>query len=291
MPAIDTDPLWLLMGASGRVGRMLMRHWSAAPLPGLRILPQQRGSGPGLDWAPLDGPEPLVKLTATCDIAGLIVMSGVTPGPGADLAGNSALVQAAVTAAMAAGVPRLLVASSSAVYGAGVGLPQSEDASTMPMNDYGRAKLAAEAVCDCARAAGLSITTMRIGNVAGADALLLNAARATQDTPLRLDRFADGAGPQRSYIGPGTLAAVLETLARHAGPLPRSLNIGAPAPVSMESLAVAAGVPWHFMPAPPTAVQHITLNCAHLAEIHPFSPDASDPEAMVDEWHRLKDPT
>lgn len=290
MPAVDTDPLWLLMGASGRVGRMLMRHWSAALRPGLRILPQQRGSGPGLDWAPLDGPAPLAELTATRDIAGLIVLSGVTPGPGADLAGNGALVQAAVTAAMAAGVPRLLVASSSAVYGAGVGLPQSEDAPTLPVNDYGRAKLAAEAVCDSAQAAGLYITTLRIGNVAGADALLLNAARATKATPLRLDRFADGTGPQRSYIGPATLAAVLETLARHEGPLARLLNIGAPAPVSMESLVAAAGAPWHFVPAPPTAFQHITLNCTRLAELHPFAHDASDPAAMVAEWQRLKDP-
>lgn len=301
MPAVEAQgaaalgeavsPLWVLMGASGRIGRMLIRHWQARPPQGLRILPQRRGPGPGFNWAPLKELGPLVDLAATHPIAGLMVLSGVTPATGADLTGNAALVQAMVKAAQLAGVPQLLVASSSAVYGEGNGVPLAENAPTRPVNDYGRAKLAMEAICDQARQTGLAVSSLRIGNVAGADALLLNAARATQAAPLRLDRFADGCGPERSYIGPVTLAAVLETLMRHNGPLPPCVNIGAPSSVSMQSLATAAAAPWVFVPAPPSALQNITLDCARLAELHPFSPHASEPNVMVAEWLGLKDLT
>ena len=299
MHALETEqrewPLWLLMGASGRIGRMLMRHWTGAPPVGLHIVPQHRGPGPGLVWGPLDGPDPLIELARSRGgIAGLIVLSGVTPAPGADLAGNGALILASVTAAQTAGIGRLLVASSSAVYGGGMGLPLGEDDLTLPVNDYGRAKLVAEAICDQARQTGLAVTALRIGNVAGADALLVNASRALyaegEANALRIDRFADGCGPLRSYIGPATLAAVLETLMRHSDPLPDCLNIAAPAPVSMESLATAAGAPWQFVPAPPTSFQQITLNCGRLTALHAFPADASDPAAMVAEWQRLKDP-
>ena len=51
------------------------------------------------------------------------------------------------------------------------------------------------------------VTALRIGNVAGADQLLLNAARATDAAPLRLDRLEGGAALSRSYIGPGALGA------------------------------------------------------------------------------------
>ena len=284
------DPLWVLAGASGRVGRMLMRHWRRHPPAGLRIVPQYRTAhGDCVVWSPLDGPAPLVALArAQGGVAGLIVLSGVTPGPGAWLEGNPALAEAAVQAARATGIPRLLVASSSAVYGAGDGTPLHEEAPTAPVNAYGRAKLAAEAVC--ATATDLDLCCLRIGNVAGADALLLNLARATPETPLRLDRFADGAGPLRSYIGPATLARVLETLAVRNGALPARLNIGAPRPAAMQALLDAARAPYTMVPAPPTALQHITLDCSRLASLHDFAAAVSEPASMVAQWLAVKDP-
>jgi len=288
----EKQNLWILMGASGRIGRMVMRHWRLTPPVGLRVLAQQRGMGGGLQWSPIDGPGPLVDFAAAQGrIAGLIVLSGVTPESGADLSVNAKIVEAAVTAAAAVGIDRLLVASSSAVYGIGHGVPHVEDGHMSPANDYGRAKLVAEQVCSKARDAGIDVCTLRIGNVAGADALLLNAARSTSAAPLRLDQFADGRGPQRSYIGPATLADVFATLAGQSGALPRQLNIAAPNPVSMESLAIAAGACWHFVQSPVTAYQTITLDCSRLSDLHHFPTNASDPVQMVAEWHRLKDPT
>lgn len=283
-------PLWVLTGASGRVGRMLMRHWLRHPPSGVRIVPQYRSaSGPGLVWSPVDGPDDLVQWARQQGgVAGLIMLAGVTPGPGKALDGNAALAKAAVSAARAAGVPRLLVASSSAVYGAGKGLPMAETAPTVPVNDYGRAKLVAEAAC--ANAPDLDLCCMRIGNVAGADMLLMNVPKARPDSPLRLDRFADGGGPVRSYIGPATLARVLESLALQQDDLPPVLNIGAPQPVAMQDLLDAAQAPYAMLSAPASAFQHITLDCTKLATLHDFAPEDSDPATMVAQWQSLKDP-
>ncbi len=283
------DPVWVLAGASGRVGRMLMRHWSQRPPRGLRIVPQNRtDAGAGLVWSPLDGPQPFVDWARLQGgVAGLILLAGVTPRPGARLYDNGALAGAAIDAARRAGVPRVLVASSSAVYGAGDGRPMSETAQTAPVNDYGRAKLAAEAIC--AAATDLDVCCLRIGNVAGADALLLNVPDATPDRPLRLDRFADGTGPRRSYIGPASLARILETLALHPDALPAVLNVGVPQPVTMQALAHAAKAPWQWVPAPPTALQHITLDCTRLSRLYGFAPEESDPATMVAQWQKVKD--
>jgi len=281
----------LLVGASGRVGGMVLHHWRENDALGFSIVRQDRRDVPpcGLQWSPLDGVGTLVDhVRRSGPINAMVVLAGVTSGPGKDLDLNSALALACVAAAQQAQIGRVLLSSSSAVYGAGKGIPLTEAAPTEPVNAYGKAKCAMELAVapwrDRGRDRGLDLCCLRIGNVAGADALLLNVARLSPQEPVIIDRFADGQGPIRSYIGAGTLAAVLRTLATQAASLPPVLNIGAPAPVSMEALAHAAGQPYRFRHAPSQARQHITLDCAALARLHPFTTDDSDPHAMVAQW-------
>ena len=221
--ADDTRSHILLTGASGRVGRMVRRHWSALT-PDLALTPQyRRGAPPGaLDWDPSDGPGGLIAGMARAGVRvdTVIALAGVTPGPGRDLSLNRSIAEATLDAACRAGVRRVLLASSSAVYGPGDGRPLDEDAPCAPANAYGAAKLEMEAACAPWRVRGLDICCLRIGNVAGADALLVNVAQGGPDGAVVIDRFADGGGPVRSYIGPGTLTAVLSTLCRAPGPLP-----------------------------------------------------------------------
>jgi nucleoside-diphosphate-sugar epimerase len=212
-----------------------------------------------------------------------VALAGITPGPGRNLGLNRPLAEATLDAGLRAGVTRVLLASSSAVYGAG-GIPFTEDAPCAPVNAYGAAKLEMEAACAPWRARGLDICALRIGNVAGADALLLNVARTGPGGAVVIDRFADGGGPVRSYIGPATLAAVLATLCRHPGPLPEALNIAAPDPVAMTALAQAAGAHIETRPAPRGAHQRITLDCRRLAALHRFAPGDSTPAEMVRQW-------
>lgn len=289
MSGLPSTAPWLVVGSSGRVGRMARRAWQAEGASPLAYQGRRNGQG-DLTWDLEDGSAALrlwVEVHGVPDV--LIMLAGVTPGPGVDLSMNARLAEACLAAAAEVGCSRVLVASSSAVYGAGRGEPLAEEDPLRPVNEYGRAKVAMEEVCHAWAGRGLDVCAMRIGNVAGADALLLNAARASREQPLQLDRFANGAGPLRSYIGPRCFAQVLQSLGA-APSLPAVVNVAAPGPVSMEALLVAADVPWQWRPAPTKALQHITLDGARLAGLHAFQPRDSEAATMIDEWTNLRDP-
>lgn len=276
----------LLTGATGRVGRLILAQSRLAPVSGVTLLAQHRDPArqDGLFWPLLDGPAPVLRHVETHDApAAMIVLSGVTPATGAELSLNTCLPLAALEAAQAAGIRRVLVASSSAVYGAGQGQPMDEASPLNPANAYGQAKVAMEAALAAHRASGIEICVLRIGNVAGADALLLNVA-AAKGQPVIIDRFGDGHGPLRSYIGAGALWQVLAGLARHPAPLPPVLNVAAPRPLRMEDLARAAGSAFDWRDAPPAAHQIITLDCWRLMQLCPLDPAASRAETMVADW-------
>lgn len=280
--AVMQPPLRVLvLGATGRVGRMLRRAWDIAPPAGLVPLYQGRRAADTVDvlWDPLGGALPDGRFDR------VLSLLGVVPGPGADLSQNVALGRAALRATQAVGARHVLLASSSAVYGTALERAYREDDTPAPEAPYGAAKLEMERAC-AAAPDGPGVTMLRIGNVAGADALLLNVARGGA---MRLHRFADGGGPVRSYIGPKSLARVLETLLR-ADALPGALNIASPVPVTMQALLEAGTTPFEWAPAPASAVQHITLDCHALAARHAFDKDASTPRHMLAEWQEVKDP-
>jgi nucleoside-diphosphate-sugar epimerase len=276
----------LLVGATGRVGRMLSCHWPAADSV---LIAQHRNPGQAaLCWPLLDGVAPLkAEVSRNGPFHAMIMLAGVTPATGPDLSLNSALALAALAGAQAAGIPRVLLASSSAVYGAGQGGPLDETAPLFPANAYGAAKVTMEAEVQRFRAE-LELCILRIGNVAGADAALLNVAASAPDQPVLLDRFANGQGPWRSYIGAGALARVLHHLAHYPAPLPEVLNLAAPKPIAMEALVAATGHRYAFRPAPATAHQSITLDCQRLAALYPFAPSDSDPATMVADWKKTR---
>ena len=98
---------------------------------------------------------------ATCEIESLVLgsqivfhhaaQSGVrtsfTPGFAAYCANNVLATQRVLQAATTTGVPRLVFASSSSVYGNAVSYPTSEDDFPRPYSPYGVTKLAAEHLC------------------------------------------------------------------------------------------------------------------------------------------------
>lgn len=266
---------------------MLSRHWMESPPDRAELLCQSRGDQAKLRWDPLHSSFPRDHGTFSC----FIVLAGVVPRAGSDLHLNRELAEAVLRAAHETGVKRVLLASSSAVYGA----PRNnhafhEDDPLVPRNAYGEAKRDMEAACTQWRQSGLEICCLRIGNVCGADMLFTNSQRAVTGEVLQLDQFDDGGGPERSYIGPGTFARVIESLARHPGPLPDVLNVAAPDPVAMADLACQAVFPWTWKPAPVGACQRITLDCTRLVGLHPFSASDSDPAEMIRQWLHLRDP-
>lgn len=217
----------------------------------------------------------------------MIVPAGTTTATDADLTPNTHIGLAVLKACLAAGIQRCLLASSSAVYGPGKGL--REDATLRPLNPYGAAKRDMEQKVADLVTPELNHCFLRIGNVAGADSLVLNAVGTTAEKPLTIDRFADGRGPVRSYIGPYHLAKVLLGLAAVTSPLPHVLNVGAQQPIDMIDLA-RAYMQRHInlRPAGPSAVQHVTLDCAKLAEFVPLPKNAADPAEMVRQCRNLR---
>ncbi|KPQ07813.1 MAG: nucleoside-diphosphate-sugar epimerase [Rhodobacteraceae bacterium HLUCCA12] len=289
-PDTSHAPLDLIVtGASGRVGRLLSAVWAASHA---RVALQSRRKPPlspvlpQIAWSPLEGTAPFCDWVARHGAPrAMLVLAGATPGTGPDLALNRHLAEACLEAAHRGGVSRVLVASSSAVYGGGRLHPWSEVDRAQTTTPYGRAKLDMEGACAPWRDRGLEVCCLRIGNVAGADALLLNAR---SDAPLVIDRFADGEGPRRSYIGPASLARVVRALALTPRPLPPVLNVAAPVPVRMSDLAGAAGLAWRWQTAPASAVQTLTLDCSALAGLVAFDDTESTAAGLVAQWNQCR---
>ncbi|WP_170157915.1 NAD-dependent epimerase/dehydratase family protein [Litoreibacter meonggei] len=249
---------------------------------------QSRSAGFDLQWSPLeDGPDPLLRFNeAEGGLKAIVAMIGATPSTSGDMAQTAALAHAVVSAASQADVPRVLLASSSAVYA--LGEDKSESDIPDPISAYGQAKLDMERSV-LQSTVGPEVCCLRIGNVAGADALLGRARDVTDSNPIKLDQFPDQKGPLRSYIGPAHLARCLEQLVRHEGALPPVLNCAAEPPVAMADLVQAANLPWVWSPAPVERyqTQRITLDCTLLAQTLGAQSLAASPDNMVAELRNL----
>jgi len=271
------------VGATGQVGQALARAWPAQAPRGIwqhrtqaRADVIARFPGAPLHWDILDTPAPPLPRGITSMIV-LAAVLGTTDE--AALARNTDIALACVKAARAAGIARVLIASTQAVYGTDT--PRvHEDSPCTPLSPYARAKYAVErAVADTP-----GVTCLRLGNVAGADMLLRNAARQPCVT---LDRFADGRTPRRSYIGPVTLARVLGHLCDPALVLPRVLNVANPGVLEMDAVMAAAQVTTAYRPAPDTALPVLELDTARLNALLPLPRVAAQPliaEARAGGW-------
>ena len=232
-----TAPL-LLLGSTGRLGQAFRRlardgHW-----PGPEPVWHGRSGAVDLSWdlaepPPRDLPE----------IGGIVCLAGATSAP---FEANETAARAAERLAERLDVPCLAL-SSVAVYGSAPG-PWLESAEPSPDSGYGLSKRAMERALRHA-------TALRLGNVAGCDALFGATARG----PVTLDRFADGSAPRRAMIGPLTLARALESLGRR-GDLPPILNLAQPGSVAMDDLLRAAGHPFDWRPAPEAALRDTPLD-------------------------------
>ncbi len=208
------------------------------------------------------------------------MLAGVVTG---DLGLNTELALAAIDLAVQSGCGPVLLTSSSAVYGHQSG-PLPETAQCDPVSAYGRAKLAMERAV-LARLGSLGsvapkICILRVGNVAGADNLLEKAALG----PVKLDRFTDGLGPVRSYIGMQSLAQVmcgLIDIAHKNADLPVVLNVAAPVPVPMSALLQAAGLGWDWTPAPAGALPRLTLDTGLLQGLGLIAAGAGTPAELI----------
>ncbi|MGB7243298.1 MAG: SDR family oxidoreductase [Sulfitobacter sp.] len=268
---------FLVLGASGKLGCLLQAVWPKADA----VLWHSRRDGCcDFQFDLLQDPKTYVR--AATGVRAVLCLPGVTPAraDGEDLSHNSTLALAAVQGAATAGVARVFLASSAAVYGR-ADYPLPETAVPTPACAYGHSKRDMEqATLALAQRLGLPVTILRIGNVAGADAIL-----GGWQPGFRLDQFNDGRTPRRSYIGPVTLAKVIARLMR-TDDLPSVLNIAAPGSIEMGALLDAAGLPWSGRPANDTTIPMVELDTRQLTRIMPIAANASSAEGMIDEYRR-----
>ena len=245
-----------VLGATGRLGRMARHYWS--------------GKATWLGRA-LDG----IPKSTEC----LIDLRGIVPGRG-DLSQNEILTRKALDTAQALGIQRVFVASTAAVYGQHPGPLTAEVAA--PISDYGQAKHAMELM---AAAHPQTCTVLRIGNVAGADAIL-----GAWQPGFILDQFPDGRTPSRSYIGPATLARILQGLSQLPD-LPAVLNIAAPGAIAFGDLLDAAGYSWTPRRASADTIANVTLDTQPLETLMSFAPEEQTPHGIATQWLQMKDAT
>lgn len=268
-------PETVVFGATGRLGGVLRdvwpTHWPVT------WVARRRVPGPNIVVCdPLREAELLRSLVGGAEV----VLSLLGSAPGGGLQNVAGLEEHAPLARAVHGAARgpVLLASSAAVYGRGgeLGLRLSENA-RLPkdVSLYGAAKRSMEAATDaCA---------LRIGNVAGFDAIL-----GGWQPGFELDSFPDGSTPQRSYIGPVTLALALADLCRKAHKIPAVLNVAEAGAIEMSDLLVAAGRSFERRPAPPAAISRVELDTKAVSGFVPQLENPGEPSRMVAEFRWLR---
>ncbi|WP_198672207.1 NAD-dependent epimerase/dehydratase family protein [Pseudogemmobacter bohemicus] len=278
----------IVTGARGRVGRILARAWAAEPPPGLRILWSSRGKAAGDRAADDRASDDSTPGDLAWDIGAgaapdwpadaiLLHLAGTTGArdPGA----NPALIPALAEACRRNRLAHLVFLSTAAIYAPGP-LPARETDPPAPANPYGAAKLEAEHLL---AGSGLALTILRLGNLAGADALL---APRDPGSVIRLDPIpGEPRGPMRSWIGPLTFARTIAALlTRIAGEiaagnpggksggeaLPPILNLSQAPPLGMAELLAASDLAWDWAAPNPAVVPAAMLDNTALAKLIPL---------------------
>lgn len=235
--------------------------------------------------------------------ATLINMIGATTGDAAHLHdSNVRFVEDLLTVAADTGVAHVILCSSAAIYGQAGRSPSHETDTPAPITPYAESKAAMEEIAKTLsadkvfRAKGPKITVLRIGNVAGADALLAAAERHTKaKTPLPLHRFADGSAATRSYLGPRDLFETIRRMIIIDTPL-HTINTTHPQAVTLDALVRAykthllPDLTWEDTPAPDIIPPVVTLSADKISRLVPFrtlTDPADDLAAQVAHYRSL----
>ena len=271
----------IFLGITARVAQLVVANWSNDARSGETLLGVSRHNTNQTDlcWdmamppPPFDLPSPPV----------VVCFAGITPRSGADLSDNTTLALAAQQAAAQWGARHVFHLSSAAVYGDPGSLAIGEIPDPTPLGAYGHAKLEMERALAHSQTPH---TVLRLGNVAGAGQPFDAAAQTAMP---KMDRFADGSSPRRSYIGPRSLAHVLSCLSRlaHDGAnLPQVLNVAAPQPTAMAEILLAMGREWQWVDAAPSAIHTVHLDTTRLSALCPLDPDTGTAARLVGELQK-----
>lgn len=291
----------VVTGSTGRIGQAIQYVDDVENACDCLFMSRDPKDHTGPKWYKWDASAPIATLlpaqtTSVLHLAGATPSKGEVPSKQSFLDANCALTLKVLEAAKARSAARVLIASSASVYGrpSPAYISVSEEAPLSPLNDYAQSKVEMErqvATWCAANPDGPEVCIVRLGNIAGADQLLQNALVSTAAAPLRLDQFASGRGPLRSYIGPLTLARVLLGLCQFTHSLPACLNVTQGPPLHMDDLLTALGhmqdIFWEFKAASDQTIETLELNIDRLTQISSSMTVRSKVDEMIEEMFQL----
>lgn len=254
-------------GANGRIGQILQAAVRLGGAEGLQFFWLGRKDWDIISERSFDFP--------SCDA--VLDLSGITKGEGMEqnpiLAANVARQSLRIKA-------KHFFFSTAGVYPGGTHDFSEEDA-PLPSGLYGASKLASETAL---RQIVPDAVVLRVGNVAGADALLAGNRKGSAV----LDQTDDGRGPIRSYIGPKTLVETLFRLVQRLGvgrPVPNILNLSQPGELAMAQLLTAARFDWRFHPDRFAPIPRAVMSTDRIETIFPMKTVSA--QRIVDEVRLL----
>lgn len=273
------DTPTLMLGSNGQLGHILSAF---ARAEGLDWKGQARQPPADLIWSGAFS-DPALSTALSGGVHTLINLIGVTPG-NADRVNMDAMNVRFVTDLLAfaadAGVAHVVLASSAAVYGAAAQSPLCETTPLAPVTDYGKSKALMEdaALEWAARNGGPAVTILRIGNVAGADALLRSARRYAGHKPMPLHVLRDGSAPVRPYIGPLDFFSALRAIANRqtTGGHVDVFNLAHPVPLALDALLSAyrdqllPNLSWTTQPLPDGTPPQVIFDTIKLSSVIGF---------------------
>ncbi len=266
-----SDPV-IVTGANGQVGRRILRAWSRKQPP-FPVVAVARSAGP--DWQEWQiGSTPIVPRARA-----VIGLWGVCFGTLEETRANLTLAQAAQRLGAETGADRVIHLSTQSVYGRHC--DQATEAQPLtPANSYGQAKAEMEAYLQSAE--GPRPIILRVANVIGADAI----SRALAGTDkVTLDRFSDGTGPLRSFVGIADLADLIAcAVTCPLDACPDVINVGSTRPLHMEEILQAANRSFEWRDAPHGALRVATVSTEKLVQSALPIPQATTAAALYQDW-------
>ncbi|MEY8882339.1 NAD-dependent epimerase/dehydratase family protein [Donghicola sp. XS_ASV15] len=266
-----SDPV-IVTGANGQVGRRILRAWSRKP-PSFSVAAVARSTGP--DWQEwLVGAAPIVPRARA-----IVGLWGVCFGTLEETRANLTLAQEAQQLGAQTGADRVIHLSTQSVYGRNCNQATERQTPT-PVNSYGQAKAEMESYLRSAE--GPRPIILRVANVIGADAISRALAGTSKVT---LDRFADGKGPLRSFVGIADLADLIAcAITCPLDTCPDVINVAAQTPLHMEEILKAANRPFEWRDAPENALRVATVSTDMLLQTALPTPKAATAAALYQDW-------
>ncbi|MEO7720532.1 MAG: NAD(P)-dependent oxidoreductase [Pseudolysinimonas sp.] len=263
-------PRLLVTGAAGRIGRRLRARLEADGTDASYLVgrPSPIGSRSSVDVADVTDPDRLDEVVAARRPEAIIHLASLTGAqcdadPLRAAAVNVGAVRSLAESAARHGVTRVVLASTSAVYGDGYCAPVDESGALVLESLYARTKRDAELELAAAAASSptLSTVVLRIFNVFGpgmADSLANRLLVAPAETPVVL---AGLDGFTRDYIHVDDVVdALIRASHRSTGQASAVVNVGTGRPTSNREL-VSALEPVCFTVGAPRA----SYSCADIA--------------------------